>query len=213
MSVTLHGDWTKAASILRVGPARLGRSIDRAVRKEALLFVKHAKEGFTSQAPGGQAFKPLSPATRMIRQFQGFGGSKALIVTGDLRNSITSVHKRRPRYSEAFVGVLRSATGKNGNLHNIAEIHEFGAGPFAVPYTDAMRKFLFAAFNAGKPRYGPKAPSGTSGSGITGRRVLIITIPPRPFIQPVADKYFGGPVAAARFRANVAAGLGFSFGG
>jgi hypothetical protein len=61
--------------------------------------------------------------------------------------------------------------------------------------------------------------SGSSGdSGAAGGTgVLVFKIPARPFIKPVADNYFNGPDAAARFHGRVATQLnGFmaaGFGG
>jgi hypothetical protein len=197
------GDWVKASRILGAAPMKIRVALDRAVLQEAHFFRRKVVEGFREQAPGGKQFKPLSETTLAIRRFKGFGGTKALIVTGDLRNSISVIKKMTTFGAEAFVGVLRSARGKGGRkLINIAEVHEFGSRPIMIPVTPAMRKFLMAAFSA----------SGLTGGGGGGggfrRGIIIVKIPARPFIRPVIEKYFDGPKAAARFHARVAANLG-----
>lgn len=206
IDIARTGDWGRALSILQVGAARLRFAMDRAVLQEAQLFRRKVVEGFRTQSPGGRAFQPLSETTLAVRRFTGFTGTKALIVRGDLRNSISVIKRTTPLGAEAFVGVLRSARGRGGRrLVNIAEIHEFGTRPFAIEVTPAMRRFLMAAF---RQELGP--PSG--GGGGLSRGIIIVRIPPRPFIQPVADAFFSGPVAAARFQARVAVNLGGIFG-
>jgi len=54
------------------------------VRQEAHALRNDIVQGLTSQAPGGEPLKPPSPLTIAARQLEGFGGSKALIVRGDL---------------------------------------------------------------------------------------------------------------------------------
>lgn len=197
------GDWQRAAMILRTSPARLRVAMDRAVLAEAHFFRRKVVEGFRTQAPGDRPFRPLSPTTLAIRRFRGFGGSKALIVRGDLRNSITVFHRMTALGAEAWVGIRRNARGRDGQkLVNIAEIHEFGSRPIVIPVTAAMRRFFFAAMNAAGN------PGGGGGSGGFARGFLIVQIPARPFMRPVAEKWFDGPDAAARFQARVAANMG-----
>lgn len=211
ISVSRTGDWAKAARILGTGPIRIRVAIDRAVLQEAQFFRSKVIQGFVSQSPGGKDFKPLKETTLAIRRFRGFTGTKALIVRGDLRNSIKVTKKSTILGAEAFVGVHRTERGKNGeSLVNIAAVHEFGHGPIVIPVTPAMRKFLMAAFSAELPGFGDAE---GDGSGGMSRGIIIINIPARPFLQPVADKFFDGPIAAARFQARVATFLGGTFGG
>jgi hypothetical protein len=207
-----EGEWGKAALILGRGKARIRGAMDRAVLQEAQFFRKKVVEGFRTQAPGGKKFKPLSPNTLMFRRAQGFGGKKALIRTGSLRNSI-SVHKRnRPDGAEAFIGVLRTARTKDGKkLVNIAEVHEFGSKPIVIPVTPKMRAYVMALIakkqRSGRDAQGRFIKKGQKGKGGGGggfkRGFLIIQIPARPFIGPVARKYFRGAVAKARFQTRV----------
>lgn len=200
--ITPHGDWDRVAVILATTPARLRVAMNRAVLQEAHFFRRKVVEGFRTQAPGGVPFRPLSPITLAIRRFRGFGGTKALTVRGDLRNSITVFNRMTSNGAEAWVGVKRSARGRDGqDLHNIAKIHEFGSRPIVIPVTEAMRKFFFAAMN----RAGM---TGGGGSGGFKRGFIIVQIPARPFLQPVADRYFNGPQAAARFQARIAQNMG-----
>lgn len=191
------GDWKAAHRILAAGPLKLQKAMDRAVLKEAHLYRKEIVQGIAKQAPGGQAFSPLSETTLATRQFRGFRGTKALIVRGDLRNSITVVSRR----GEAFVGVLRTARGREGQkLVNVAEVHEFGSKPIVIAMSEKMRRLLHKMFReAGLP---PK------GGG--GAPVIVVQVPARPFLKPVFDKL--SPGTPKRFAMRVAAELGGDFG-
>lgn len=205
--ISKTGDWDKASKILGAAPFKIRRAMDRAVLQEAQFFRRKVVEGFRQQAPGGVRFKPLAETTLAIRRFQGFSGSKALIVRGDLRNSVKVVKRNGPAGVEAFVGVLKNARGRGGqSLVNVAEVHEFGAGPIVIPVTPAMRKFLMAAFTQELGGFG-----GGGGGGLS-RGIIVMRIPARPFISPVAEAFFKGPEAAARFQARFAAAMGFDFG-
>jgi hypothetical protein len=207
VAIGLSGDWRKAARILRVAPVRIRVALDRAVLQEAQFFRTKVVEGFREQAPGGQPFKPLAETTLALRRFKGFGGTKALMVRGDLRNSIKVVKKATAFGAEAFIGVHRTAKNKDGkSLVNIAAVHEFGSRPIVLEVTPAMRKFLAVVFNRELGGFG----SGTGGTGGTG--IIIIQIPARPFLQPVIDKYFNSLDSRLRFQARVAANLGGMMG-
>lgn len=133
--------------------------LESAVLAEAHFFRTKIIEGLTNQAPGGAPIKPLSPATIERRKAAGFGGTKALIVRGDLRNSVSVVKQG----AEVFIGVLRKATGRAGQgLANIAEMNELGAViPRAtkkgiVLQTIPARPFLRPAFEAFAPGAGQR---------------------------------------------------------
>jgi hypothetical protein len=189
------GDWALARQLLSGAPARLQAAARQALLQEAQALRNDIVRGLTSQAPGGQAFTPLAPLTLAARVLKGIGGSKALIANADLRNAIGVV----PGGDEVFVGVPRSAQSKDGEgLVHIAVIHEFGAGPVAVPLTPAMRRFLFVLLKSA----GVAPRSGSHGGG--GAGVIIVRIPPRPFLRPpfqvfqrVAPKRFLNRVARA----------------
>jgi phage gpG-like protein len=174
VGINLTGDWAQAKAILERAGKQVGGALQTALRQEAQYLRTKIIEGFTEQAPGGKKWPPLSRTTLAMRRFRGFRGTKALMARGDLRNSITVVE----RGEAVFVGVLRTARARDGKpLINVAQIHEEGAGPYAIQVTDKMRKFLHAAFRqAGLP-----ARPSTGHSAV----LLIVTIPPRPFIKPV----------------------------
>lgn len=189
MAVSRTGDWARARRLLTAAPQRLQAAIGTAVRQEAHALRNDIVQGLTSQAPGGEPLKPPSPLTIAARQLEGFGGSKALIVRGDLRNSITVIVQG----DEAFIGVSRSARSKDGaSMVDLAKLHEFGGPPVIIPITPKMRRFLFALL-----RKAGKEPTGGGGRG-----VIVVQVPARPFLRPAFDKFREG--ASRRFLERVA---------
>ncbi|ACY13458.1 phage virion morphogenesis protein [Haliangium ochraceum] len=190
MSARTTGDWAAARRLLQAAPARLERAVGTALRQEAQALRTKIVQGLTKQAPGGEPLKPPSALTLAARKRAGRGGSKALLVRGDLRNAITTI----VRGDEAFIGVPRKARGKDGtSLVDVARVQEFGEGPIVIPMTPAMRRFLFALL-----REAGETPRGGSGKG-----VVVVHIPARPFLRPAfralakgAQKRFLGRVAA-----------------
>ena len=195
MAVSRTGDWARARRLLTAAPQRLQAAIGTAVRQEAHALRNEIVQGLTSQAPGGEPLKPPSPLTIAARQLEGFSGSKALIVRGDLRNSITVIVQG----DEAFIGVSRSARSKDGaSMVDLAKLHEFGGPPVIIPMTPKMRRFLFALL-----RQAGKEPTGGSGRGI-----IVVQVPARPFLRPAFDKFREG--ATRRFLERVARELGLA---
>ena len=195
MAVSRTGDWARARRLLTAAPQRLQAAIGTAVRQEAHALRNDIVQGLTSQSPGGEPLKPPSPLTIAARQLEGFGGSKALIVRGDLRNSITVIVQG----DEAFIGVSRSARSKDGaSMVDIAKLNEFGGPPVIIPITPKMRRFLFALL-----RQAGKEPTGGSGRG-----VIVVQVPARPFLRPAFDKFREG--ASRRFLERVARELGLA---
>ncbi|MBK7078502.1 MAG: phage virion morphogenesis protein [Myxococcales bacterium] len=195
MAVSRTGDWARARRLLTAAPQRLQAAIGTAVRQEAHALRNEIVQGLTRQAPGGEPLKPPSPLTIAARELEGFGGTKALIVRGDLRNSITVVVQG----DEAFIGVSRSARSKDGaSMVDLAKLHEFGGPPVIIPMTPKMRRFLFALL-----RQAGKEPTGGSGRG-----VIVVQVPARPFLRPAFDKFREG--ASRRFLERVARELGLA---
>ena len=139
---------------------------------------------------------PPSPLTIASRQLEGFRGEKSLIVRGDLRNAIGIVADG----DRVFVGVPRKARNKSGEaLVDLAQVQEFGGPPVVIPITPKMRKFLFAMLRrAGKD-------PGTGGGEGSGRGVVVVQVPARPFLRPAFEKFRQG--AQRRFLERVAATL------
>ena len=107
-------------------------------------------------------------------------GTKSLIVTAALRNAISVLAKG----DAAFVGVLRTARGRNGrSLVDVARIQELGSDPIAIRMTPAMRRYLFALL-----REAGKTPSGKG----SGRGVVVVRIPARPFLRPAFKAWSRG---------------------
>jgi len=195
MAVSRTGDWARARRLLTAAPQRLQAALGTAVRQEAHALRNEIVQGLTSQSPGGETLKPPSPLTIAARQLEGFGGSKALIVRGDLRNSITVFVQG----DEAFVGVSRSARSRDGaSMMDLAKLHEFGGPPVIIPMTPKMRRLLFALL-----RQAGKEPTGGSGRG-----VIVVQVPARPFLRPAFDKFREG--ASRRFLERVARELGLA---
>lgn len=198
--VTKVGQWPLARRIL-AGGRRVKDAIGKAVLQEAQFFRTKIVEGLREQAPGGKPFAPLAPTTLAIRRFRGFKGTKALMVRGDLRNSIAVVKHQ----GGVFVGVLRTARSTGGqSLVNVAAVHEFGSRPIVLKLTPKVRRFLYAAFRAA----GLDSPvSDRPGTGIA-----VIKVPARPFLRPVFEKYAEAEDVSRRFLERVARNLGGEFG-
>lgn len=196
--VKLVGDWAKTGKIVDTMAGRFKAAADKAILHEGHYLRGLMVQNITSGgAAAGAPFAPLSPSTLKIRKFRGFGGSKILMQTGALRGSITVARVS----GGVFVGILRKGgKGKGGGRANIAEIHEFGIS-FTMPTTEKQRKFLMAALgDAGAPSPG------------TGSGVIKVTIPPRPFISPVVDKFATSTLVRNRFWNFVAKAMGFELG-
>jgi hypothetical protein len=190
MAVRRTGDWDLARRLVVGGAARLRNALRAGVRQEAQLLRKGIVEGLTNQAPGGAPLAPLAKTTLAARALKKFGGTKALLRRGELRNSVTTVSEDL----EAFVGILRKARGRGGKpLANVAEINEFGYGPIVIPITPKMRRFLFLLL-----RRAGVAPSGGGGQ----RGAVVIRIPARPFLRPAYEAFKRG--AKQRFLRRVA---------
>jgi hypothetical protein len=167
--------------------------------RAVLAYQDH--RGIREQVPGGKAFAPLAPTTLAIRRFRGFRGTKALLVQGDLRNSITVVRDG----DRVFVGVLRTARNRAGrSLVDIAALHEHGSRPIVVRITPKARAFLHAAFR--------HAGLDTPSSGQRGTAIAVIQIPARPFLAPVFEKYAQPEQISRRLLERVALDLGGDLG-
>lgn len=188
------GDWQQVRSMMTGINAKMSIAIQKALLAEGQFLRAQMVQGFTSQAPGGLRFAPLSPTTLTLRGGSGFSGSKALIRTGTLRGSITVV---REAGGIVFVGVHRQSASRV----NIARVHEFGA---KIRITNKMRMWLMARLHeAGQKGFvlGGSAPKSSG----------FIVIPPRPFVRPVFEQYVraGKAQAQQRMQAHMARSLGF----
>ncbi len=196
-SATLTGDWAKLGVAFANLSVRFPQAMNSALVEEGEFYRNKMVQGIREQAPGGEAFRPLSPVTIALRKLQGFGGTKALIRTGELRNNIVSV----PGKGFVFVGILYSARGQDGrNLAEIGRLNEYGGTVRSVISRKRMRMIAMAM----RTTRGSGAPKGGAGIGF-------VQIPPRPFIRPVIAMY-GGRRGAERYMARVARKVGGMLG-
>ena len=172
MDVRRTGPWPIARRLLAALPARLAPVVRAAVAQEAHQLRAQLVDGLTRQAPAGAAFRPLAPLTLAARRLRRFAGTKALLRTGDLRNSIAVLITS----AGAFIGIARTTRAADGtSLVDIAQVHEFGGPPTVIPITPAMRRYLAVLFReAGRP-----ATPGPHGG------VVVVQVPARPFLRPV----------------------------
>ena len=193
MAISRTGDWARARELLSNTSGRLKGAVERAMKQEAHALRNEVVSGLTAQAPGGEPIRAPAPLTLAARQIEGFGGSKSLLVRGDLRNAISVIADG----DEIFIGVLRTAKSTTGeSLADIAQLHEFGGPPVIIPITPKMRRYLAVLFKR----------AGVPGRGGTGRGVVVTQVPARPFLRPAFDKYREG--AGHLFLARVARELG-----
>lgn len=106
------GDWARARRLITGGAERLQDAVRVALRQEAQVLRNQIVQGLTSQAPGGEPLRPPAPLTLAARELQGFGGTKALVVRGDLRNSIAVIIDGE----DVFIGIRRSARSSSASL-------------------------------------------------------------------------------------------------
>jgi len=199
LNIRMTGDWDKANKTLDKVQKQFKDVINGILMREAEVLRGIIITGFEAQAPGGKPFQPLSAWTIAMRRFRGFGGSKALIYSGEMRKSI--VAKNYPSTMTAFVGILYQTrrSGDDGErMVNIAKVHEFGSKPFVVDVTPAMRRLLAAvAKTTGLIQYT---------EGRKGVERYLIKIPARPFLRPSYEKWRVG--LEDRIQAQLKRGLG-----
>lgn len=200
------GEWSRATKLLRAGPAAIQAAIPIAIKQEAEWLRARIAENLKTQgSTGGQPFEAMAEGTRLSRRFRNRPTGKVLIDTADMRNAIT-VHVEG---DAAFIGVMRTARGKKDGrpLASIAKVHEFGE-TIAVPITRAMLRFLHAMFR----QQGGREQANAS-QGLRVGEILIVKIPPRPFIQPVVEMHYSNPTKVrARFFGRVGRLLGGQYG-
>jgi hypothetical protein len=181
VTILRTGDWTRARDLIAKLPQEGARAFRGAVLQEAHQLRKQIVEGLNTQAPGGQPLKPLDDLTRAARRLRRFTGTKALIRRGDLRNGIAVIETGRA----IFVGIPRSAVSQDGrSLLDIATIQENGTDPIIIPITPRMRRFLAVLYREA----GRDLPTGGGG----GRGVVVVQVPPRPFLRPAFDRFRAG---------------------
>lgn len=209
MSSRLTGDWDRAKATLKNAATRVAKATDKAVAQEAQDARKQIVQGIRKQAPGDKQFIPLSKLTIAMRKRSGFRGRKALIRTAAL---IGSVSVKRVGMGRYFIGVLRGASEPNGqSFANVADVMENGR-TFVMRVTPKMRRLIMMAMReAGILR--KRRSKKDRDAGVMAKRVIVVRIPPRPFVGPVMRKLQQNPSAVkARLRQRTAKLLGYSLG-
>lgn len=171
VGLKMVGDWKSAKEVLAAAPADLDQAMEAAVAALSELVA-----GAIKKKIGSGVNPPNSSFTILMKK-----SSKTLINKGDLRNAARAIKVGKMKY---FVGIPAALSGgrgghKLGDIVKLAEVLEEGR-TIVMRMTDKMRKFLFATL-------AKKASKIPSKGGSTG--ILVIHIPPRPFIQPVFDDY------------------------
>jgi hypothetical protein len=196
LGALFFGEWETTIRTLARAPRDFSDAKKKALLQEAQMFRTKIIEGLREQAPAGRQFRPLAPTTIAMRKFLGFKGTKALMRRGDLRNAIV-VHEIG---EDVFVGIMRQAKSRTGApMIDIAKLNEYGSKPIVIRITPKMAALLHMAFRkAGRGehnRMGPPRPS-------TG--VIVVQIPPRPFLAPVFEKFGASEEAQKRYAERVA---------
>ena len=199
--------------------AQVPKALSEAVNQEAADVRKRIVQQFREQHPVGGSWASLSDLTIRARRVSGFGGSKILIRSSDLRNSIKVT---KVSALEVFVGVHRTAGLTKGgklSLVNLGLIHEFGA-TVKITVTRKMQRFLFGVLlktKNGRDLRGKFVKAGKSKGGGKGKgtfrvgATLTIKIPARPFMAPALEAKSQAEYEASiaqRFATRMAGKLG-----
>lgn len=165
MGVRFTGDWKKALEFSK----RAQAGIEEALKAEADELAEKMRDGLASGSPAGTVLAPLHPLTAALK------GST--IPLAGMERWVVSVPLSRFKY---FIGF------RDPFAVRIGAIHEEGRSWTQV-WTAKQRAWFFAQMS----RFGlldpnrPPNPSGTPGE-------IHITIPARPWLQPIVDAYLPG---------------------
>lgn len=206
IKLKMDSSWTALIRQLHKAAVDMPETMDKLTAIEGEALRAEIVKGIRDQAPGGKPFLRLSKLTLITRQMRKFRGKKVLMVSGQLIAGI----RVKVRRSKAFVGVPESIKReeRGQELWRIAQLQENG-GVVVMRRTPRMMRFLMALFrkaNLGKmvrmrsrrtgkfikSRWQPKGArrvKGQQSSGKGSSGVIVIRIPPRPYIAPAVKKY------------------------
>lgn len=186
----LQGDW-KNASVFTKGfqsKAKLSLAIGTFLLREAETMRRFVLQGFINQGLGNP-WRKLSPWTIAGRRLNRFGGTKALIHTAEMLKSVSTVIS--PDGLTAFCGIMYQTKRPGGqSAVNIAKVQEFGYGPVARKITPKMARYIGLLL-----KYMPDRKKQYRSKGQpkrTGNKVMIVRIPPRPFMGPARPAFMVG---------------------
>lgn len=185
LDIELTGDWDEAGDVLRRGPVLVRLAMDDVLQSEARHAVEAMGHALENGGPEGRKTRPLKPLTLLARRLAGIRGNSPLYATGTMRRALTV--KPIPRGYFAGVPAVRH---RGRDMARIAKAHEYGAGPYLVKMTPKMRRFLFGVLLKGQPA-GRRRRGGKAG-------YVLVRIPPRPFVGPVARREFARSRLAPR---------------
>ncbi len=161
IKVQLSGEWARARRVFERLPRELPRVLDEATGAAAGLL----RDKIKAYVAGG-----VPPPLRRPRTS---GGNAPLYHTKQIHDAIEAVRTAPGAYE---VGIRADAGGHGGNVAGLAAMHEQGI-TILQRMTDKQRRYLFGVLFRGTDN--PKA-------GQVGQPgLLVIVIPPRPFMQPV----------------------------
>ncbi len=207
MELVLTGLWKEAAEAFPALRKDIPDALNKAVLQEAQDLRKRMVKQFQAQAPIGGTWATLSPLTLNARKARGFGGTKILIASGDMRGSIAV---QAVSSGVVFVGVSRSAKGEGkglaASLVNLGELHEFGK-TIKIIVTRKMQRFLFGVLlktKKGRDIRGKFVKKGAGGGRVSSGKfklgaTLVIRIPARPFVGPAVNA-----MTPAEYEASIA---------
>lgn len=115
--IRLDGLWEEAIRTFDGIESKVAAAVKKAIMQEAQDLRKRIVMQFRQGAPIGGSWKPLSSWTLASRRAQGFGGTKILVRTADLRNSINV----QVSGDSIFVGVSRTAQSKSAKTKTQAQ--------------------------------------------------------------------------------------------
>lgn len=195
------GQWPEVRNAMNLAGTRMGKAISLAIKQEANFLRDEIKSNLKSGGTKyGKGFKRLAKNTLAARKIARIRSTQPLKAKSKLINAIRTHRKGKNSY---FIGVSNKVrASKGGRLADVAQKNEEGAKIIidTAKVGGAYLRFLGYLFSK----------SGGSGSGgRKGRRIIVINIPARPFIQPVYDKLYSNRIKVkARVYKRVALNLG-----
>lgn len=186
IELKMTGDWKRMAAALdpKRFEANLQANIHKATKFNGMMVRAEVRRRIK-----GRKYEANAPLTVLVKR-----SSTPLVDDGDLFGAVTS--KDIDAYS-VFVGILRSATSKDGrSLTNIAEFLHSGGN---IPVTEAMRGMFILLSEVGQGKREVASLEGRAAEmakALKGRiknihplkqSTKFIVVPPRPFLTSVLE--------------------------
>jgi hypothetical protein len=190
---------------------------------EAKIYFKMVREALQKSKSGDTPMQKLKPVTLYARRYRSPGaGNKPLRETNELFKALKITGPNSD--GSYFVGFKFDEVGNYRGrawdpIMKLAKIHEFGEQILidTRKLTPEKRKKMLAFMWIMLREWGVFTPSGRrskkklfqrAADAMSKPGIIIINIPPRPFLQPTFDKYLQARAEAeARVQASVTASL------